>query len=355
MLTRYPSYYKNFKCIASDCQNSCCSAGWEILIDESTAKYYKSVSGEFGKKLKKKVDYSNPVKFILEENGKCPFLNENNLCDIYINLGPEHVCQICSEHPRFYECYNDVIECGLGIYCEEVARIILSQTEKFSTYEEETLEIIDKNYNPEVFTYLISCRKKIFNYLANDSIRIDQRIADILWFGNVIQQNIDSNMLDDENIFSVQSNTKTNVESIINYLLSLEPNDTKWFSYLEKCSSTYKNNIDKIELFEKENPNISIYLQNIANYFVYRYFVRSVFDEDALFPIKLMAISIALLKVLFFCKWIENNNLSLMDCVFITKKYSEEIECSDDNIMNIHIACYEIDLFSAENLLGLFM
>lgn len=355
MITRYPSYYNQFKCIASDCKNSCCSAGWEILIDEKTAKYYKSISGEFGKKLRKKVNYKKPAKFILEKNGKCPFLNENNLCDIYINLGAEHICQICQEHPRFYECYNDVIECGLGIYCEEVARIILSQNDKFTMYEENTSEVVDKTYNLDVFNYLITCREKIFNYIADNSINLNQRIADILWFGNVIQQNIDSDMLDDEEIFSVQSDAQTTIEPIINYLLKLEPNDNKWLDNLTTCLSTYKNNIDKFEIFEKENSHIQVYLQNIATYFIYRYFLRGVFDEDVLSPIKFMAISVALLKVLFFCKWLENDNLTLMDCVFITKKYSEEIECSDDNIMNMHIACYEIETFSTENLLGLFV
>ena len=47
MITRYPSYYKDFKCIASKCTRSCCSVGWEIIIDKNTADYYKSVSGEF--------------------------------------------------------------------------------------------------------------------------------------------------------------------------------------------------------------------------------------------------------------------------------------------------------------------
>ncbi len=41
------------------------------------------------------------TKFYMNEDGRCAFLNENNLCDIYIQLGEEALCDICTEHPRF--------------------------------------------------------------------------------------------------------------------------------------------------------------------------------------------------------------------------------------------------------------
>lgn len=356
MITYYPYYYKQFKCLASECKTSCCSAGWEICIDKDTANFYKSVSGEFGNKLQEKIDYKEPTKFILNQDGRCPFLNKNNLCDIYINLGKSHLCQICEEHPRFYECFNTLIECGIGIYCEEACRIILSQDKKFTMYAEETNENIESKYNEYVFNYLYENRSKIFDYLSDKSLNINQRIANVLWFSNILQQNIDSDMLDEEDIFSVTSVTESNVESILKYLLSLESNDTKWFSYLNNCLEIYINNSNKYEQFEKENPNTSMYIENLAVYFIYRYFLRSIYDEDVLSRVKFMALSIAVIKALFFCKWIEKGSiLTLADCVSITKKYAEEIECNDDNIMNLHIACYEVNAFSTENLLGLFI
>ena len=32
MLYTYPHYYKKFRCIASECEDTCC-AGWAITID----------------------------------------------------------------------------------------------------------------------------------------------------------------------------------------------------------------------------------------------------------------------------------------------------------------------------------
>lgn len=40
MKMRAPKYFKDFHCIASICKDSCCSAGWEIDIDEETANIY---------------------------------------------------------------------------------------------------------------------------------------------------------------------------------------------------------------------------------------------------------------------------------------------------------------------------
>ena len=42
-----PAYYKDFRCIASECSDNCC-IGWEIDIDEKSAAFYRSVGGDFG-------------------------------------------------------------------------------------------------------------------------------------------------------------------------------------------------------------------------------------------------------------------------------------------------------------------
>ena len=49
------------------------------------------------------------------ENGICPFFNSNKLCDIYIDIGEEHMCDICKNHPRFYEWFGDLKEGGMGL------------------------------------------------------------------------------------------------------------------------------------------------------------------------------------------------------------------------------------------------
>ena len=65
-----------------------------------------------------------------------------------------------------------------------------------------------------------------------------------------------------------------------------------------------------------------------------------------------MVVSIAVIKFLLFCKWLENGVLSFEDCIWVVKKYSEEVEYSDDNLIALAEASYDEEFFSVEGLLG---
>lgn len=67
--------------------------------------------------------------FKLTKERRCTFLNDNNLCEIILNLGEEYLCDICREHPRFYEASQDGYIKRYGLCCEEAGRIILSSTD----------------------------------------------------------------------------------------------------------------------------------------------------------------------------------------------------------------------------------
>lgn len=131
-----PSYYNKFRCIASECRDNCC-IGWEIGIDRETDQYYRSVKGPFGERLRKGICRDGDAHFRLEKE-RCVFLNSDNLCDIISELGEEGLCGICREHPRFYEWYEDIpgmfniTETGLGLCCEEAARLLLERPEPIS-------------------------------------------------------------------------------------------------------------------------------------------------------------------------------------------------------------------------------
>lgn len=44
-----PAYYKDFKCIAGACTDTCC-AGWDVDVDEASYKHYKKVKGKLREK-----------------------------------------------------------------------------------------------------------------------------------------------------------------------------------------------------------------------------------------------------------------------------------------------------------------
>ena len=147
-----PSYCGSFQCIASRCRDNCC-IGWEIDIDEETDQFYRTVKGEFGKRLEDGISREGTPHFRLKgEQERCAFLNDSNLCDIFIHLGEEHLCGICREHPRFYEWYEEIpglldwTETGLGLCCEEAARLFVSESGPLRlTVEWESEEAVGKS------------------------------------------------------------------------------------------------------------------------------------------------------------------------------------------------------------------
>ena len=124
-----PSYYALFRCIGSACRHNCC-IGWEIDIDPDTAAFYHTVDGALGNRLHAHIDSTDGTPhFVLDERERCPFLNDRNLCDIIIKLGEHRLCGICADHPRFRNELPDRVEVGLGLCCEEAARLLLGSKE----------------------------------------------------------------------------------------------------------------------------------------------------------------------------------------------------------------------------------
>ena len=186
MFTIKPDFYDEFKCIADKCTDSCC-IGWEIDVDEISLEKYNKINTDFGEKIRSKIikseDGSNCFK--LCENERCPFLNKKNLCDIIINCGEEYLCDICREHPRFYEWFAGVTECGLGLCCEEVCRILLETEESFSLVEESDgeeiiLETKEDIAESDFYIFLSAFREKLFEILFSKDIVFEEKLVKVL-------------------------------------------------------------------------------------------------------------------------------------------------------------------------------
>lgn len=127
-----PSIYKAFHCIADKCRHNCC-IGWEIEIDEDTLAFYRAQTGNFGARLRENIEVAQGyASFRLDVHDRCPFLNGQNLCEVYLTLGETALCQVCRDHPRFRNFFSDRTEVGLGLCCEEAARLALCTEVPFS-------------------------------------------------------------------------------------------------------------------------------------------------------------------------------------------------------------------------------
>ncbi|MBE5780166.1 MAG: hypothetical protein E7331_12675 [Clostridiales bacterium] len=137
MKTYVPEYYFDFQCISSRCRHTCC-AGWEIDLDEDTLCRYAGVSGSLGQELRKAIaqEEDGSAHFLLQgEEERCPFLREDGLCRLILQLGEESLSQICTDHPRFRNEVGGREEMGLGLCCEAAAELILEWNKPFRLVE----------------------------------------------------------------------------------------------------------------------------------------------------------------------------------------------------------------------------
>ena len=165
MILRKPDFYDSFKCIASQCTDTCC-IGWEIDVDRASQETYRKVAGTFGDKLKANIEEGH---FKLLPHDRCPFLTRENLCEIYTNLGEGALCDICREHPRFVEVYGDIMERGLGLCCEEATRLLLAGSGPLTFVNEECDEPEDElsEDDREIRDQVLYEREYIFKTLAD--------------------------------------------------------------------------------------------------------------------------------------------------------------------------------------------
>ncbi len=124
--------YKDFECVADACPNTCC-AGWQIGIDPIA--YQKMVDNQerLGVPAKEWISENDGAYVAkLDENGRCPMLDEKNLCKIVLKLGPEYLCTTCMGYPRTLRIFGNVTEGWLNMSCPEViARLMKKPQVKF--------------------------------------------------------------------------------------------------------------------------------------------------------------------------------------------------------------------------------
>ena len=108
MIYTYPDYYKKFSCIADKCPDTCCGK-WQIVIDDDSLERYQEYDGDYRPELHRKVNWKEGV-FRHGRSGKCAFLRDDMLCDLYIHMGKESLCTTCREYPRHTEEFENVRE-----------------------------------------------------------------------------------------------------------------------------------------------------------------------------------------------------------------------------------------------------
>lgn len=149
MLLEYPLFYPDFACIGKACKDSCCR-DWLIDIDFETAEKYQRMAGVLGEKLRRKLHKKDgEFYFAVEKDGRCPFLQEDGLCEIQRCRGEEELSKVCDAYPRRESMVYPYMQLDLHLSCEEAAKAILSWKGELIREEVEDERISEKEDMPE--------------------------------------------------------------------------------------------------------------------------------------------------------------------------------------------------------------
>jgi len=345
MLNITPDYYKAFKCKASACSDNCC-IGWKIDIDNKTNVLYSRTKGEFGAYLNNCIDRSGDVPFFkLDKNERCSLLDENNLCRIITNMGEDFLCQICTMHPRFCNYFGDVKEIGLGLCCEEAARLIIERND-FITYEiSETDEENDDECDMALFENTVNIFNELANYLryCNPDFECFQAVLDeIAYSAEALQYYYSKRDYSEcRNILynPVGSDAFKNhpFPNFIEFLKTLEIMDSKWTDKLNRLANYFDLLIHEEAAFDNIYPENNIIYANMAVYFLFRYFLNAVYDDDIYSPIFFTSFAVKTIKFCDILTYVENGkSITTWQRIENAKLFSKEIEYSTDNMDTIY-------------------
>ena len=367
-----PIYYDKFECSADKCIESCC-VGWKVAIDKTTYNRYKKVKSNFSKELVKGIsrnrtgkDIYNYGKMRLTDNKRCIFLNKQNLCNVYINLGEDYLCNTCKIYPRSIKKYRNIIERNLTLSCPEVARMISEIEEKLSfVMEEEKLSSLDlyninngyeNTYIYDLFwqirSFFIEIAQfreielwKRLSFLKLCAQKIQKLISDGKYneIDNVIN-NLTCSITDESVIKSLDNINNSNevknlfIDSIIKMRLKDNLTNTKLLEILVQLDKIIEDNRgNELEVLEKIESEFDIsfkdreyILENFIVYTLYKNCMGELESKDINKLITMTILEYALLKKLFEVKWYSNGgNLTNEDVIEIMYTFSRTIEHSN--------------------------
>lgn len=322
-----PHYYKNFRCLAGDCPDSCCQE-WDVLVDDTSAQAYLKLEGDLGNALRTHLKDSEQGYYLQITDRRCPMWRADGLCRIQAELGEAALCQVCTQFPRLRHDYGDFVELGLELSCPEAARLMLtSPPEPWETHEEEGGTTGE--YDPEIMEILLRTRKRALEIV--DTNGFSDALALLLLYGYLAQEELDGGEAGNwepeaELAFAKQSAGEGDWQQLRDFYKGLELLTPRWASRLDAPAPE-----------PKAVPALSAMLRCCIE----RYWLQAVSDWDLVSRVKMIVAGGLLLYHLGG------------DPVETVQLYSKEIDNSIENLETILDDAYTHPALTDRHLLGL--
>jgi lysine-N-methylase len=129
-----PEYLQRFTCIADHCEDTCC-AGLKVPVDAyGRGRMREALAAEgmplstFDELVPLSADRSDPEQaaFIqMDAKGRCPFLDEKQLCSVHRKHGSSVLANACAMFPRAVTQFPERREAAGSFACPEIVRLAL--------------------------------------------------------------------------------------------------------------------------------------------------------------------------------------------------------------------------------------
>lgn len=322
----YPDYFENFHCIAARCPDSCCKE-WAVDIDPETADFYRNLPGQLGKTLRSVLTEDNCM---ILENGRCPMLRQDGLCDIQAQLGHGALCKTCREFPRLTHDYGDFVEYGLELSCPEAARLILS-ADHHCFLEKTASGEVAPDYDSEIMVLLQASRQAVLSFLE-ENWPLGQSLVAILLYAHHVQSALDGGELDATPQTCYRQcpayRGQGDAQAILTFFQGLEILTDTWCDRLSQPPAAV---------------NWSPELRAMARYLIERYWLQAISDFDLVCRAKLVVTG---------CLLVGSLRGNVVDTAQL---FSKEIENDPDNIETILDGAYSSPALTDANLLALLL
>ena len=356
MYYRKPHYYDRFSCTAEQCPDTCC-AGWQIVIDENSLEKYSNVSGDFGIRLLNSIDWREGIFEQYEK--RCSFLNAENLCDIYKELGADALCDTCRLYPRHIEEFENLREFSLSLSCPVAAKVILECQEpvRFLEEEDEKEECEEdfEDFDFLLFDCLLEVREKLFSIVQNRTIPMEKRMYCVLKTAKNLQTALDEGELFERDFIAeielclqekaedFSGNLYEIVQALRKDLLRLEVLREEWKTNLKAADNLFQKGetwyLEKRDRYKAEIRNTigqeqwDIYKEQLLMFFLYTYFCGAVYDDMIYSKGVLSVISVFWIEEITFWSWAaDEGEIEEKNLLETAYRYAREIEHSDENL-----------------------
>lgn len=293
--------FKDFECIADACPNTCC-AGWQIPIDAETYLKMLEKEHELGTKASDWIVQKSDCYFAKLTDGHCCMLNENNLCKVVLTIGPEYLSGTCTQYPRIFTQYGDILEVSLTTSCPEVISQLMNRDSVQFDFATGTASESSYEYTLQ-YAYQSSVRSLLVDILQNNpELSLSTRLFTAFTvLDNAIQ--FCENNEPDFNAFqeAASINTLRNKFIAMDSHLRVVVNETSRYFFLQKIqsvllSTTHQERFQQLiyqtnQYFAKSNPeqylcDVSAFQKEIGSYatFYTNYWVHHIFSDILSIP-----------------------------------------------------------------------